>query len=136
MTGAGWILLLLAAAGHPQGADLKATAESARQAWQRHDMTDLVRSSPRVLVQLPGTEPSAPVGREQAAALLTEQLRGYTEVSVEVQNVREVDSGRGVVELSRRYRVKGTSDTRIQRLLLVYGKGSSGWELLEVRVSG
>jgi len=116
--------------------DLRAAGENARLAWQRHDMAELVRSSSRVLVQLPGTEPSAPVSRQQAAALLTEQLKGYEEVSVQVQSVRELEAGRGVVELARVYRVAGTTGTRKQSILLVYRRGGSGWELLEVRLSG
>ena len=133
----GWLVAaaVLVIPGGPQD-DLRAAGENARLAWQRHDMAELVRSSSRVLVQLPGTEPSAPVTRQQAAALLTEQLKGYEEVSVQVQSVRELEGGRGVVELARVYRVAGTTGTRKQSVLLVYRKSGSRWELLEVRLSG
>ena len=121
--------------GPPQD-DLRAAGENARLAWQRHDMAALVQSSSRVLVQLPGAEPSAPVSRQQAAVLLTEQVQGFEEVSVQVQSVRELEGGRGVVELARAYRVAGTTGTRKQSVLLVYRRSGSRWELLEVRLSG
>jgi hypothetical protein len=134
-----WLLgaaLLFPVYPKPPQDDLRAAGESARLAWQRHDMAALVQSSSRVLVQLPGAEPSAPVSRQQAAVLLTEQVQGFEEVSVQVQSVRELEGGRGVVELARVYRVAGTTGTRKQSVLLVYRRGGSRWELLEVRLSG
>ena len=124
------------AMGQPQQGDLHVVAAAAQTAWLRHDMAGLVQSGEKVLVFLPGTEPSAPVGRAQAAALLSEHVRGYEEAGVEIKTVRELDDEeRGVVGLLRRYRVVGTVETRTQSLLLVYRHAPAGWVLTEVRVS-
>ena len=53
-----------------------------------------------------------------------------------VRAAREVEPGRGYVELQRRYRVAGTQDVRTQSLLLGYRLARSGWRLVELRVVG
>lgn len=136
--------LLIAAAvalavrpGQAQGApDLSVAAGQARQAWFAHDAAALVAESPRLMVQLPGADPSAALEPEQAAALITDFLASAQEVETTVRAAREVDGARGYVELQRRYRVAGTQDVRAQSLLLGYRKGRSGWVLVELRVVG
>ena len=51
------------------------------------------------------------------------------EVETLVRAAREVETGRGYVELQRRYRVAGTQDVRQQSLLLGYklGRRGGGW---------
>ena len=119
-----------------QANGLKAAAESARRAWAGHDPAGLVASSPQVLVRLPGVEPSAPVSRAQAAALVRDYLRRAEEVSTEVVAVREAGQGRGLVEIVRRYRMVGTQQIREQRILLSYEQGAAGWVLSELRIGG
>jgi hypothetical protein len=58
------------------------------------------------------------------------------EVEVLVRAARQVEAGRGYVELQRRYRVTGTQDVRNQVLLLGYRLGAGGWRLVEFRVIG
>jgi len=129
--------LLLSAAGVPaQQPGLAAAAEQARQAWYAHDAKGLVANSPRLLVQLPGADPSVALGPEQAAALLATFMAQGEEVETVVQAAREVETGRGYVELQRRYRVAGTQDIRQQSLLLGYKLGRDGWRLVELRVVG
>ena len=45
-------------------------AERARGAWLAHDPAALIAASPRLLIQLPGADPSVALGPAQAAALL------------------------------------------------------------------
>jgi hypothetical protein len=130
-------------AGHAQGAPvpasapaLVAAAEQARHAWFEHDATRLVAESPRLMVQLPGADPSAALEPRQAAALIADFLASAQEVETVVRAAREVEGGRGYVELQRRYRVAGTQDVRVQSLLLGYRRGRSGWLLVELRVVG
>jgi hypothetical protein len=133
------MVLLLAMAGLPllaQSHGLPEAAEQARRAWSAHDVAGLVANSPRLLVQLPGADPSAALGREQAAALLRDFLSSAQEVETLVQAAREVEPGRGYVELQRRYRVAGTQQVRVQSLLLGYRQGRTGWMLVELRVVG
>ncbi|HET9726217.1 MAG TPA: hypothetical protein VFP28_04815, partial [Gemmatimonadales bacterium] len=63
-------LLPFSRAGAQQsGAALGAAAEQARAAWFAHDAAGLVAGSPRLVLQLPGSDPSTPLGPAQAAAL-------------------------------------------------------------------
>ncbi len=132
----GLALSLLAATGQAQQSGLDQSAERARQAWFDHDAAALVAGSPRLLVQLPGADPSAALGPAQAAALLGDFLSPAQEVETVVQAAREVEPGRGYVELQRHYRVAGTQDVRVQSLLLGYRMARSGWRLVELRVVG
>jgi hypothetical protein len=76
------------------------------------------------------------LGPAQAAALLADFLSPSQEVEVLVRAARQVETGRGYVELQRRYRVTGTQDVRSQVLLLGYRRGAGGWSLVEFRVIG
>jgi hypothetical protein len=124
------------AAGQAQGQDLRTAAEQARQAWFGHNPAALVANSPRLLIQLPGAEPSVELGPDQAAALLADFLAAGQEVETLVRAARQLGSGRGYVELQRRYRIAGTQNVRTQALLLGYRRGEQGWVLVEVRVVG
>jgi hypothetical protein len=134
-----WITLMLIVAprvGSAQGAGLDQAAERARRAWVAHDPAALIANSPRLLVQLPGADPSVALGPAQAAALLGDFLAPSQEVEVLVRAARQVEPRRGYVELQRRYRVAGTQDVRSQVLLLGYRQERTGWTLVEFRVVG
>jgi hypothetical protein len=124
----------VAAAG--QQLALTDAAEVARAAWFEHDARGLVADAPRLLVQLPGADPSIALGPAQAAALLTDFMVQGQEVETVVRAAKEVEPGRGYVELQRRYRIAGTEDVRVQSLLLGYRLLRTGWRLVELRVVG
>ncbi|MGZ8399407.1 MAG: hypothetical protein ACXWWN_10240 [Gemmatimonadales bacterium] len=128
------VLGLLPATGLAQQSGLDHAAEGARSAWLAHNPVALIAASPRLLIQLPGADPSVALGPAQAAALLADFLAPAQEVEVLVRAAREVEPGRGYVELQRRYRVTGTQDIRSQVLLLGYRLDPSGWKLVEFRV--
>jgi hypothetical protein len=130
------MLALIPAALRAQDDSLVEAAERARGAWFAHDPAGLIAQSPRVLVQLPGADPSVALGPAQAAALIADFLAPSEEVEVLVRAARQVEPGRGYVELERRYRVSGTQDVRRQVLLLGYRLGETGWRLVEFRVIG
>ena len=102
----------------------------------RRHYAGLVAESPQLLIQLPGADPSAALPAPQAAALLGDFLSAAQEVETVVRAAREVEPGRGYVELQRRYRVTGTQEVRIQSLLLGYRLSRTGWSLVELRVVG
>ena len=129
-------LSALPVAGSAQGGDLDQAAERARQAWFAHNTAALVAQSPRLLVQLPGAEPSVALGPDQAAALLSDFVASGQEVETLVRAAREVGPRRGYVELQRKYRVAGTQNIRVQVLLLGYRLDRGGWTLVEFRVVG
>jgi hypothetical protein len=131
-----WLLTLAPFALQAQDSALAEAAERARQAWVDHSPADLIGGSPRVLIQLPGADPSVALGPAQAAALLADFLAPAQEVEVVVRAARQVEAGRGYVELQREYRVTRTQDVRRQILLLSYRLGPSGWSLVEFRVVG
>jgi hypothetical protein len=135
------IALALLIPASPAGAQerdsgLVAAAEQARSAWFAHDAAGLVADSPRLLIQLPGADPSTALGPAQAAALLADFLASAQEVETAVRAARQVEPGRGYVELQRRYRVAGTQEVRTQSLLLGYRLARTGWTLVELRVVG
>jgi hypothetical protein len=103
---------------------------------ERQEPAVLIGRSPRLLVQLPGAEPSAAVDRAQAVALLEGFLRGTEGVETAVRAARAVSPERGYVELIRRFRVLGTADIQRQTVLLSYRLQGQGWLLVELRVSG
>ena len=129
-----YALMVVPAGGWAQAPDLGVAAERARQAWFTHATATLVANSPRLLIQLPGADPSVALGPEQAAALLTDFVAPAQEVETVVRAAREVEPGRGYVELQRQYRVAGTQNVRVQILLLGYRLDETGWTLVEFRV--
>ena len=120
--------------GQQSGLDL--AAERARQAWLAHNPAALVAASPRLLIQLPGADPSVALGLAQAVALLADFLAPAQEVEILILAAREVEPGRGYVELQRRYRITGTQNVRSQVLLLGYQLQGGRWRLVELRVVG
>lgn len=129
-----WPLALgLAAAPLAAQGSLEEAAERARAAWLAHDAQALVAQSPSLVLQIPGADPSSPLGRAQAVELLRRYLRTAEERSVRVTAVREVETGRGFVELDRRYVVAGTSDARRETLFLGFRKLRGRWVLAELR---
>jgi hypothetical protein len=132
----GLALLFGSTPGRAQELRLEDAAARARQAWMAHDAVALVAESPSLLVQLPGADPSVALGPDQAAALLRDFFAQAQEVECEVRAAREVEPGRGYVELRRGYRIPGTQETRTQSLLLGYRHGKAGWVLVELRVVG
>jgi hypothetical protein len=117
-----------------QEGDLRGAAERARRAWFAHDVGALVAESPRLVIQLPGAEPSVALGPDQATALLSNFLDSGQEVETLVRAARQVGPSRGYVELQRRYRVAGTQNVRRQVLLLGYRRIRGEWSLVEFRV--
>jgi len=132
------LLVLGAALGAPPLAgqeSLGALAENARQALERQDPAVLIGQSRRLLVQLPEADPSAPVDRAQAVALLEGFLRGTEGTGTTIRAARRVTPETGYVELTRRFRVVGTAEIRRQTVLLSFRRRGEGWQLVEVRVS-
>jgi len=129
--------LLLVAAGVPAPAraqgSLAGAAERVRLAWLVHDVQAIVGQSPRVVLQIPGADPSAPVERAQAVELLRRHLQRMVERALAVGAVREVEPGHGYVELDRRYVVAGTSDERRETIFLRFRRPGADWLLTELR---
>jgi hypothetical protein len=129
--------LLIGLAAWPAAAQsgLVAAAESAARAWLAHDAAGLVGRSQAVVLQIPGADPSAALGPAQAIELLRRHFQSATERNVVVATTREVDAGRGVVELDRHYVVRGTSDQRRESVFLGFRLVRDGWILSEVRTA-
>ena len=134
-----WNLLTLALWGIPvsltaQGArTLEEAANQARQAWIAHDPQALVGQSPSIVLQIPGADPSSPLGRSQAVALLQRHFQSAADENLTITAVREMDADGGFVELDRRYVVRGTSDVRRETVFLGFRRVSGQWRLAEVR---
>ena len=112
---------------------LSAAAERAKQALSAHDAQALVGQSTNVVLQIPGADPSSPLGRPQAIELLRRYLRPAEERGLDVTAIREVEPGKGFIELTRRYVVSGTTEMRHETLYLGYRLLDSEWRLVELR---
>jgi hypothetical protein len=128
-------------AGAGAGAALTAAVARVRAAWLAHDAARVVGSAATIVLQIPGTDASAPLGRAQAVALLRRYLRAAMERSVQVTAVRDTAAGQGqargraYAELERRYVVAGTSDERRETVFLGFEPATEGWQLVEIRIA-
>jgi hypothetical protein len=116
-------------------ATLLAAADRAKQAWLAHDVQALVGASSSLVLQIPGADPSSPLGRAQAAELLRRYLRPAEERGIDVTAIREVEAGKGFVELTRRYVVVGTTELRRETLFLGFRLQGGRWALRELRTA-
>ena len=114
-------------------ATLSAAAALAKAAWSAHDAQGLVGQSSSLILQIPGADPSSPLGRPQAIELLRRYFRPAEERGLDVTTMREVEPGKGFVELTRRYVVAGTTELRRETLFLGYRLLNREWRLVEVR---
>jgi len=130
----GWLLVFLAGPLAAQGG-LDSAAQRARAAWVAHDPEALLAGSPGVILQIPGAEPSSAIGRDQAGELLERFFRTSVERSVEVSVAREVEQGRGYVEMIRRYSVAGTTEERRETVFLGLRWWRDQWVVVELRVA-
>jgi len=112
---------------------LSDAAARAKQALSAHDAEGLVGASSNLVLQIPGADPSSPLGRSQAIELLRRYFRPAEERGLDVTAIREVEPGRGFVELARRYVVAGTTELRRETLFLGYRLQGRDWRLVELR---
>ena len=124
---------MLAASRVEAQGTLSAAAERAKQALSVHDAQALVGQSSNVVLQIPGADPSSPLGRPQAVELLRRYLRPAEERGLDVTAIRQVELGKGFVELTRRYVISGTTELRHETLYLGYRKIDGEWRLAELR---
>ncbi|MGH7530792.1 MAG: hypothetical protein ACREMN_10455 [Gemmatimonadales bacterium] len=108
-------------------------AETARRAWLAHDAAALAGQTTNLVLQIPGADPSSPLGRAQALELLRRYFRQAEERGLDVTAVREVEPGRGFVELTRRYVIVGTNELRRETLFLAFRQLGTVWRLVELR---
>jgi hypothetical protein len=112
---------------------LSEAAERARQAITTHDAQALVGQSSNIVLQIPGADPSSALGRPQAIELLRRYLRPAEERGLDVTAIREVELGKGFIEITRRYVVSGTTELRHETLYLGYRLLDGEWRLAELR---
>ncbi len=112
---------------------LQEAAERARAAWLAHDPQALVGQSATLVLQIPGADLSSPLGRAQAVELLRRYLRPSAEKDLVITAIREVEAGRGFVELDRRFVVAGTADERHGTVFLRFRRLGARWLLAELR---
>ena len=130
-----WLALiaLLAVSTADGQSTLSAAAERAKRALSAHDAQALVGQSSNIVLQIPGADPSSPLGRPQAVELLRRYLRPAEERGLDVTTIREVEPGKGFIELTRRYVVSGTAELRHETLYLGYRLLDGEWRLVELR---
>ena len=116
-------------------ATLSDAAARAKSAWSAHDPLALVGPSSNLVLQIPGADPSSPVDKSQAVELLRRYFRPVEERGLDVTAIREVEPGKGFVELARRYVVTGTAELRHETLFLGYRLMGREWRLVELRTA-
>jgi hypothetical protein len=112
---------------------LPEAAEQARRAWLAHDAASLVGVGSNLALRIPGADPSSLLGSAQAIELLRRYMRPAVERGIDIAAIREVEPGRGFVELARRYVVAGTTELRHETLFLGYRLIDRRWRLVELR---
>jgi hypothetical protein len=117
----------------PAQATLSDAASRAKDAWSAHDAQGLVGQSSTLILQIPGADASSPLERPQAIELLRRYLRPAEERGLDITAIREVEPGKGFVELTRRYVVAGTTELRRETLFLGYRLLAGEWRLVELR---
>lgn len=127
-------LLLVAVADLGAQQPFPPVASRAQSALRRGNVEALVQGSERVQLRFPGGDPSAPLGRAQAAAALRDIFSRGTTEEVRVGGFRQVGEDQGWVELHREFRDPGAPAVRSQRILLGYRLAGGVWVLAEVRV--
>lgn len=130
--GAAWLALALPIAAAAQGT-LEDAARQARAAWLAHDAQALVGQSPSLVLQIPGADPSSALGKAQAVELLRRYFLTATEQDVTITKVEASGGDRGLVELERRYAVRGTTDVRRETVFLGFRRVGGVWGLSELR---
>ena len=128
-----WIWMMALAIPAYGQVTLSDAAARAKQALSAHDAEALVGASSNLVLQIPGADPSSPLGRSQAIELLRRYFRPAEERGLDVTAIREVEPGRGFVELARRYVVAGTTELRRETLFLGYRLQGRAWRLVELR---
>lgn len=126
--------VLIGLGGAPSQDDLRAVVAAAGRSWMAHDVSALIGSGEALHLTMPGADPSLPVGRSQAVALLRRYVAGSSERGWEVRAVRTVQPGRAYVEAVRRYVVTGTNDERRETVVLSYRETNGTWTLVELRI--
>lgn len=131
-----WLALAIVLA-FPRGiagqGSLSDAAERAKRAITAHDAQALVGQSSNVVLQIPGADPSSPLGKAQAIELLRRYLRPAEERGLDVTAIRLVERGKGFIEITRRYVVSGTTEVRHETLYLGYRLLDGEWRLAELR---
>lgn len=135
MNRAAWALVLAVAGPLAGQSGLAEAAQRTQAAWLAHDAVALLDRSPGVILQIPGADPSSALRRQQAGELLARYLRTSVERSVEIATVREVEEGRGYVELVRRFSVTGTAEERRETVFVGLRRVSDWWVVVELRTA-
>lgn len=131
-----WLGCLLVLGGSLAGqGGLEQAAARARSAWLAHDPAALLAGSPGVTLEIPGADPSSAIGRDQASELLGRYLRTSEERGVDVRVAREMEAGRGYVELQRRFIVAGTAEERRETVFLGFRRRGEAWVVVELRTA-
>ena len=126
-------MMLLLGTRAPAQTTLTAAADGAKRAWLAHDAQRLVGQASTLVLQLPGADPSAALGRAQAVELVRRYFQPAEERGLDITTIREVEPGKGFVELVRRYVVRGTTELRHETLYFGYRRIANEWRLVELR---
>lgn len=131
----GCLLVIGASLAGQGGGGLDQAAARARSAWLAHNPAALLAGSPGVTLEIPGADPSSAISRDQASELLGRYFRTSEERAVEVGVAREMEAGRGYVELERRFIVTGTSEVRRETVFLGFRRRGDQWVVVELRTA-
>jgi hypothetical protein len=127
-------IVALAGVAFALASDPQAAIAHLREAWSRQDATGIVAGAPRVVVQLPGEAATAPLSADQAGRALDRLFRDASELGLDVDAVRTIASETIYAEMRRRFRVRGSEDTVVQRVFAAFRLEGGQWRLTELRI--
>jgi hypothetical protein len=114
--------------------DPTAAIQRLRGAWAQQDAAGVVAGATRVVVQLPGEAPTAPLSAEQAARAVSRLFRDAAEVDMRVDAVRTIGGETVYAEMRRTFRVRGSDAAVVQRVFVAFRLDGARWRLVELRI--
>ncbi len=135
-----WLGLFGVGAGQPldlghQPSDLGFLMEAARTAFERRDFDQLIDDRRAVRLKLPDRSAGGLVRGAVASAALQGLGRRTEDVEIVGVGAAVVEQGHGYLELRRRFRVHGTAEIQIHRILISARLEENTWRVTEVWIA-
>ncbi|MGE0440980.1 MAG: hypothetical protein AB7S39_10875 [Gemmatimonadales bacterium] len=127
-----WLLWLLQPA--TVATDLGPTAERVQAALESRRFGDLLGDRP-VRLELPNDAGAVTLRGGAAAAALAGVFRRTEDVVLERRGAAVVAPGQGYLEIRRRFRVHGTQEEQVQRILVAVALVDGAWRVGEIWIS-
>lgn len=122
-------------AGAGQPSDLGNLMETARAAFERRDFERLIDDRRAVRLKLPDRAAGGLVRGAVASAALQGLGRRTEDVEIVGVGAAVVEQGHGYLELHRSFRLRGTAEVQVHRILISARLEENIWRVTEVWIA-